>query len=53
MAIYADKKNGKPTGRWAVEVMVNGTRKRGRFESMAEAKAAEKRFLAEFAGEAP
>lgn len=41
MAIYADKKDGKLTGRWRVEVQVAGFRKRGRFDTHAEAQAAE------------
>lgn len=48
MAIYADKKNGKPTGRWMVEVAAVAARprQRKRFDSMAEAKAAEARWKA-------
>ena len=38
MAVYADKKDGKLTGRWRVEVQVDGKRKRGRFDTLAEAR---------------
>jgi hypothetical protein len=30
MSIYPDKKDGLLTGRWRVEVQLNGLRKRGR-----------------------
>jgi hypothetical protein len=42
MSIYPDKKDGVVTGRWRVEVQLGSLRKRGRFDTMAEAKAAEK-----------
>lgn len=41
MSIYADKKDGKPTGRWCVEVTKGTVRKRGRFDSMASARQVE------------
>jgi hypothetical protein len=41
MSIYPDKKDGVVTGRWRVEVQLGSMRKRGRFDTMAEAKAAE------------
>ena len=41
MTIYADKKDGKLTGRWRVEVQREGKRYRKRFESLKEAKQAE------------
>ena len=40
MSIYPDKKNGKLTGRWYVEVQIKGQRKRGRFNTMEDAKRA-------------
>lgn len=46
--IYADKKDGKLTGRWRVEVQRNGQRARGRFDTMEEARAAEQRWMVEF-----
>jgi len=48
MAIYADKKYGKPTGRWRVEVQVNGKRARGRFDTIEEARKAESAWLQAF-----
>ena len=45
MPIYADKKNGMPTGRWCVEVQVNGQRVRGRCDTMPEAIAKESQWL--------
>jgi hypothetical protein len=42
MSIYPDKKAGQLTGRWRVEVQLNGLRKRGRFASHDDAKRAEK-----------
>ena len=54
MAIYADKKGGILTGRFRVEIQLNGYRKRGRFDTMAEAKDAERRWKEELAsGSAP
>lgn len=41
MPIYEDTKNGKPTGRYRVEVTVRKQRKRGRANSLREAKALE------------
>ena len=41
MAIYQDKKDGKPTGRWRVELQVDGVRFRKRFDTHKEAQAAE------------
>jgi integrase len=49
MSIYPDKKGGLVTGRWRVEVQLGGLRKRGRFDTMAEGRAAEKRWTAELA----
>lgn len=45
MAIYPDKKNGKLTGRFRVEVQYQGRRMRGRFNTLAEAKQKEQEFL--------
>lgn len=45
VAIYADKKDGKPTGRWRVEVQIGGRRARGRFDSYEEAKKVEAQWL--------
>lgn len=45
MAIYADKKGGKPTGRWRVEVQIGGRRARGRFNTYEEAKKVEAQWL--------
>jgi integrase len=44
MSIYPDKKDGVVTGRWRVEVQLNGLRKRGRFDNHTEAKETEKRW---------
>lgn len=41
MAVYADTRDGKPTGRWRVEVQVDGKRWRKRFDSLKEAREAE------------
>jgi integrase len=49
MSIYPDKKDGVITGRWRVEVQVGGHRKRGRFDTMPEAKAAERQWTQELA----
>ena len=46
--IYADRKNGEPTGRWRVEVQRNGQRARGRFDTLEQAKAAEQEWLTSF-----
>lgn len=46
MAIYADKKNGKPTGRWRVELQRGKERYRKRHESFQEAQDDEKRVQA-------
>jgi hypothetical protein len=35
MSIYPDQKDGQLTGRWRVEVQLNGLRKRGRFTTCA------------------
>lgn len=48
MAIYADKKDGKPTGRWRVEVQVDGKRARGRFDTIEEARKAEAEWIVQF-----
>lgn len=53
MSIYPDRKQGKLTGRFAVEVQSGGRRLRGRRNTLAEAQALEKELLARFAsGEA-
>lgn len=44
MAIYPDKKNGKLTGRFRVEVQLKGQRKRGRFDSIQAAREADALF---------
>jgi integrase len=44
VAIYPDKKDGNLTGRFRVEVQVGGLRKRGRFDTFAEAKIKEKEY---------
>jgi integrase len=49
MAIYADKKDGRPTGRWRVEVQRGSARKRGRFDQHEDAVKAETQWLREFA----
>src|SRR6266480_3468064 len=49
MSIYPDKKDGVLTGRWRVEVQLKGLRKRGRFNTHAEAKEAERKWSAELA----
>lgn len=41
MSIYPIKRNGKHTGKWRVELQVNGRRARGVFASLEEARAAE------------
>lgn len=41
MAIFADKRNGKITGRWRVELQLEGKRWRKRFDTIDEAKAYE------------
>lgn len=46
MAIYADKRNGKLTGKWRVELQRAGERYRHRHESHQEALEDEKRVLA-------
>lgn len=45
MAIYPDKKDGKLTGRFRVEVQKGGERARGRFDTLKEAEAAEAQWL--------
>src|SRR5437763_13470976 len=49
MSIYPDKKKGVVTGRWRVEVQLGTMRKRGRFDTMAEAKEAERKWRDELA----
>jgi integrase len=49
MSIYPDKKNGQLTGRWRVEVQLNGLRRRGRFNTHPEAKEAEQKWTDELA----
>jgi integrase len=41
MAIYADKKDNKLTGRWRVELQLDGQRVRDRFDTLEEARAFE------------
>lgn len=41
MAIYADKKDGKVTGRWRVELQLDGKRLRKRFDTLEEARSYE------------
>jgi len=41
MPIYPDRKNGQLTGRYRVEVTVDGQRRRGRANSLADAKSLE------------
>jgi hypothetical protein len=53
MSIYPDKKAGQLTGRWRVEVQLNGLRKRGRFASHDDAKRAEKDWTLELASGEP
>lgn len=45
MAIYPDKKDGKLTGRFRVEVQKDGQRARGRFDTLKEAQEAEAQWL--------
>ena len=47
MSIYPDKKNGILTGRWRVEVQLDGLRKRGRFSTHKDAQDAERKWTAE------
>lgn len=49
MAVYPDKKGGKPTGRWCVEVQSKGRRLRDRCDTYAEGKAREDEFARAFA----
>lgn len=51
MSIYPDKRNGQHTGRWAVEVMVNRKKRKGRANSYAEAQQLEQKLHQELAGE--
>lgn len=44
MAIYADKKDGKLTGRFKVEVQLGGRRLRGRFGTIEDARKADKEW---------
>lgn len=46
MPIYPDKRDGKYTGRWRVEVQVNGKRLRKRANTQEEAKKLEEQLLA-------
>lgn len=48
MAIYADKKAGKPTGRWRVEVQRRGINYKKRWDSFEEAKKDELAVIASF-----
>ncbi len=45
MPIYPDKKNGKPTGHYRIEVQLNGQRLRGRAPDLKEAKRLELSML--------
>lgn len=45
MAIYPDKKNGRLTGRFRVEVQSQGRRMRGRFDTLSEARQKEQEFI--------
>jgi hypothetical protein len=45
MSIYPDRKNGKLTGRWRVEVQLAGQRARGCFDTLDEARTKEKEWL--------
>jgi integrase len=45
MSIYAEKRNGKATGRWRVDVMRAGNSRKGRADSYAEAKELERAFI--------
>jgi integrase len=49
MAIYPDKKDGKLTGRFRVEVQLGTARLRGRFSTLAEAKSKEVEFRRQLA----
>jgi integrase len=49
MSIYPDKKDGVVTGRWRVEVQLGSMRKRGRFDTMAEARSAEEEWKLQLA----
>lgn len=49
MAIFADKRDGKVTGRWRVELQLDGQRLRKRFDSLEEAKEYEAKARAEIA----
>jgi len=55
MSIYPDKgRDGKLTGRFRVEVQLNGQRARGRFDTLKEAEAKEKEWKKAFSrGDAP
>jgi integrase len=53
VSIYADKKDGKLTGRWRVEVQYGELRKRGRFGDHAAALAAEKQWQEALKGGKP
>lgn len=46
MSIYAEKREGRPTGRWTVEVERDGKRARGRFATLEEAQKAETEWKA-------
>jgi hypothetical protein len=53
MPIYPDKKNGTPTGRYRVEVQLNGQRLRGRAADLMEAKRLEVAMLETLSGNPP
>jgi len=49
MSIFPDKKGGKLTGRYRVELQANGARIRERYDTLPEARAAEARYRLEIA----
>ena len=50
MSIFPDKRDGRTTGLWKVEVQYKGVRKRGRFATKSEAEEAEAALLARIDG---
>ena len=46
MSIYAEKRSGKPTGRWVAEVMRGGVKTRLRFQTYEEARLVEDQLMA-------
>lgn len=49
MAIFADKRDGKVTGRWRVELQLGGQRLRKRFDTLEQAKEYEAKARVEMA----